>query len=167
MQVLRSCVHCVIQNAHFELKFKIRTLPSCENSLRPLPLKSFKKYSRLIFFFPFCFHFIVYTGVLFLEMRKYYTLGLPCNTELIIYNDYKVMTFSVSSYNLCIICGSTEYDVIPVVELEFWVNLILGWKWRSTVASTRQHEALLFGAKFNTGVYEATPDFRKHFIQAT
>ena len=28
-----SCVHCVIQNAHFELKFKIRNMPSCENSL--------------------------------------------------------------------------------------------------------------------------------------
>ena len=32
-QLLLSYVHCVIQNAHFELKFKIRTLPSCENSL--------------------------------------------------------------------------------------------------------------------------------------
>ena len=33
-QLLLSCVHCVIQNAYFKLKFKIRTLPLCENSLR-------------------------------------------------------------------------------------------------------------------------------------
>ena len=35
-QLLLLCVglHCVIQNAHFELKFKIRTLLSCENSQR-------------------------------------------------------------------------------------------------------------------------------------
>ena len=34
--VKNTVFRILIQNAHFELKFKIRTLPSCENSLRYL-----------------------------------------------------------------------------------------------------------------------------------
>ena len=46
-QLLRSCVHCVTQDAHLESRFKIRTLPSCENSLYEVRTRSRSRWLNL------------------------------------------------------------------------------------------------------------------------